>query len=449
MNFELANSHPFPCRTSVLRGGKAPAQWKRELSRETDRLVTVLRTCGWVKAVAEVKPSFFEQPLLGNCLAEITSRNVPQSDVATTEAPQTKRHSSQPPFNSKSRAREITEGTTSSASHRPHTRADVSTKRNVFSRNMDHPASTSELQPLADGRGPSQHRKQSDNISQLPARAGTSLLKRLAGPPVDTLKHRADLSNPLSSLPHNQPPTLSPVRISSHQQQDWRQLLADRAAKTWLRDWPSSGMRAATSTAAPVNMPGPDLSASSLLEEHWATTLFGQRAAPETLRRLAKHSGVHGVASLSAMTGSKADWPSSNNPFPAPSGHAPSSAKQESGNEEIHPGAKALEETFPRRDRSLLQEMGRAFHSDSEPNAHTGERIPSSKNFAPPALTLSMPDLLPAVGPGAAVLPIAAETARYGAWRDEVSAPEKDLSLLAAQVKRILDEEARRHGIDV
>jgi hypothetical protein len=45
-------------------------------------------------------------------------------------------------------------------------------------------------------------------------------------------------------------------------------------------------------------------------------------------------------------------------------------------------------------------------------------------------------------------LPVAAATARQGA-RAEAAIAEDDLSVLAARIKRILDEEARRHGIDV
>ena len=72
-----------------------------------------------------------------------------------------------------------------------------------------------------------------------------------------------------------------------------------------------------------------------------------------------------------------------------------------------------------------------------------------SPNFAPTALTPALSPLLPPASAGAPVLPVAADTARRIAWRDEVAAHETDLSVLAAQVKRILDEEARRHGIDV
>jgi hypothetical protein len=45
--------------------------------------------------------------------------------------------------------------------------------------------------------------------------------------------------------------------------------------------------------------------------------------------------------------------------------------------------------------------------------------------------------------------PVAAGAARQGARQDEAAAHGEDLSVLAVQIKRILDEEARRHGIDV
>ena len=124
-------------------------------------------------------------------------------------------------------------------------------------------------------------------------------------------------------------------------------------------------------------------------------------------------------------------------------------AKYTLRSEEVDPGAKPREGILAARDRSALQETDPGFQAQFHPDAHGGERVRSSEHFAPPSLTPSLPQLLPAVGPGAGTSPIAADAARYSAWRDEVNAQEKDLSLLAAQVKRILDEEARRHGIDV
>jgi hypothetical protein len=66
-----------------------------------------------------------------------------------------------------------------------------------------------------------------------------------------------------------------------------------------------------------------------------------------------------------------------------------------------------------------------------------------------PVITPSLLPLFPPQTPGELIAPAAASAARQGAKQDEAAARGEDLSMLAAQIKRILDEEARRHGIDV
>ncbi|HXQ74147.1 MAG TPA: hypothetical protein VN844_26825 [Pyrinomonadaceae bacterium] len=247
-------------------------------------------------------------------------------------------------------------------------------------------------------------------------------------------------------MPTNRPASLSPVSISSLQhQQDWRRVVAKRATKTMLRDWSSSEV-SASSADTPAKTPGPDVSDAPLLEPQWAAVPSGQRAAAEILHRLAQQSGLLNVSEL---TRSAVDFPSNKKIFSPFSTHVSPTAKWMVPNEEVDLGAKPREGISTGRDRSAFPEMDPGFQTQFHPDAHGGERVRSSEHFAPPSLTPSLPQLLPAVGPGAGTLPIAADAARYGAWRDEVNAQEKDLSLLAAQVKRILDEEARRHGIDV
>jgi len=73
----------------------------------------------------------------------------------------------------------------------------------------------------------------------------------------------------------------------------------------------------------------------------------------------------------------------------------------------------------------------------------------NSEEFAPTVLTPDLSPLLPPASVASPPISAAADTARRIAWRDEVEANGTDLSVLAAQMKRILDEEARRHGIDV
>src|SRR6266498_486285 len=457
MKHALAQSHSLLNRIDVLGGGKAPSYWRRTLSRETHRLVMVLRTCGWVKAVAEVQPSFLEKPLFGACLAEITSRDIRQSDVSTTQPSQTPRHLKDPTFGSRKGNRETADGTRASESLRPRAqRPDISAASVVTeaSQRSTHSAGTFHPRSQDDESGYAQRRSRSDKVSQLPTQADASLLKRLAGTAVDVSKQKQNSSNQLSSLPRNRSASLSPVSITSQQHKDWRSLVAYRAATTWLRHKPSGTAPVPTSPASfddLVKEPTPALNVLPLLEGQWATPLYGQRIAPEILGRLAKHSGVNGVHAVSGTTRSKVDSPDNHNPSSASSqfsGQVPSTAKRASGNDELNPGAKPFQEIFRERDqRLLISETDRAFGSQA--NANTSERTSSSQNFAPPALTPSMPQLLPPAVPGAVVSSIAAHTSRQGALRDEVKAQDKDLSLLAAQMKRILDEEARRHGIDV
>jgi hypothetical protein len=58
------------------------------------------------------------------------------------------------------------------------------------------------------------------------------------------------------------------------------------------------------------------------------------------------------------------------------------------------------------------------------------------------------PSLEPSLAPGALHSPSAVQTAWQGAQYEAMST-EEDLGVLAVKIKRILDEEARRFGIDV
>jgi hypothetical protein len=71
-----------------------------------------------------------------------------------------------------------------------------------------------------------------------------------------------------------------------------------------------------------------------------------------------------------------------------------------------------------------------------------------SERIAPPAVAPSLPRLLPPQGASEPAPALAAQIARQDA-RQEAMRSEDDLAGLAANIKRILDEEARRHGIDV
>jgi len=70
-----------------------------------------------------------------------------------------------------------------------------------------------------------------------------------------------------------------------------------------------------------------------------------------------------------------------------------------------------------------------------------------ARHLAPPALATQLPPLVPPRLVGMPATAVASAKARQGA-HDEATADE-DLEVLAAKIKRILDDDARRHGIDV
>jgi hypothetical protein len=61
----------------------------------------------------------------------------------------------------------------------------------------------------------------------------------------------------------------------------------------------------------------------------------------------------------------------------------------------------------------------------------------------------SLPSLLPKRAPGFPAPPVARAIHRKDARDEDDAVQEDDLSNLSAKIKRILDEEARRHGINV
>ncbi len=69
------------------------------------------------------------------------------------------------------------------------------------------------------------------------------------------------------------------------------------------------------------------------------------------------------------------------------------------------------------------------------------------RQILPPTLVSLLPPLTTPQGVSVPPLPVATATVRLGSRMEAPS--EEDLDVLAARIKRILDDEARRHGIDV
>lgn len=460
MNSVLAQSRSLFVRADVLRSGQAPGYWKRELFRQTDRMARVLQSCAWIEELNQVHPLFLDQPLLGSCLEELTARGVEHSEVAGTQPSQLPRHFNHPPSVSRSNQRKLSERIA----------------RSPLPSNPDSPAPQRRARTItnavseASGMSEvSQRNGQIDKVSRLPPQAEGSLLRRFAGAAGDVSSDTGKSSTAASAFQVSRPISPAPVFKPLLPSRYWRDLVAYRAAKDLLRNWPAATL-AVSFPPSSMKVQGfsRSVSTSPLLEEQWLTPVDGPAAPAEILIDLARLTEVTEAGAVSEMKWPKARSLTDNTSSSARSEHLgqAESARHRTGGRSDGT-RQSLSPKHPEflpapDDRLVIQEVDRW----REPAARRGNGSPATHglewtefrdadgssaelNLAPATLTPSLPPLLPPASPGSPALPMAAATSRYGAWRGEVDAPEKDLSLLAAQMKRILDEEARRHGIDV
>lgn len=435
MNFAFAQS--MVRRPRALRGGKAPLYWKRELSCLTERLGSMPRTCDWVSEIAETHPRLFSQPLLGTCLTAVTSTRVVRSD-SNDESPNNRLTS---PSLTSDRGKEVEIEPTA-----------FSKRKQIRS-----PAVTSQK---------SEGARHFETVSQLPRRAPDSLLRHAAP---DALHATENLIGSTSSLPHrgaSSPPLNSSQKLT---RSEWLQVVAARAARRWTNDWIFPSTRKYSSPTvvgnpneeshAPVvitrsqtsSAPAPasvETISLPLLNDDWLLPIGGQQASPQLLTAFVKHPRTE-RGTPEKIHRSKERFNGINSePRGLPSSPDPLTTERSftGGSEFSRPLERMFDRTSPAlpadsdRSRPLLPESTISFEEREQHD---------SPNFAPTALTPALAPLLPPSSAGSPIMPVAADTARRIAWRDEVEAHETDLSVLAAQMKRILDEEARRHGIDV
>lgn len=439
MNSVLVQAGGLLRRTRVLKGGRAPARWKLELARHTDRFARVFRARDWLREVTDARLSLCEEPLFGSCLAELTlSRPLRSNEAATTSAAA----GFSKPISQTTFDRRALEGTRDSNS--PHS-----------------------MHPKAQ---PRQRSRERNKAFDLPAHAASSLLSRLADPLVNISGGVEKSLDTISSLRRGNAASRPPELLPGLEKNNRVQLIAGRTAKR-LRSWPAATLTRSMSLAL-VDVPQGN--GRSLLEEQWATPLNGPQASPELLEHHAqqshstRHFSHNNRSNQSRLPKARASEaaprrPSETNradidlfdgdsPSVSPlEFHHPGTSrlKQILSNEKVSPPTSF--ETLSREVRPVIHDemTGQSVVSRLEhPSTVEQSNAQSALTIAPPALTSTLPPLHPITSPGAAARPLAADAARQAAWRDEV-AQERDLSFLAAQIKRILDEEARRHGIDV
>lgn len=393
--------------------GRSLACWQKELSRSVARQEMLAQACAWAgEFVKTPAPALEIGPLLGGCLAELVEFSTP-TEEKTAEL--------RPP------------------------RAD-----------KPAPASNRSRRPAGAGPYVPLRQAAAGKMPPIPktAVAPTSLLRRWAG--------NMTVSPPHPSSPSRRPKwPLGGKQVTlpgnTHNLQEWPNPLFKRTRELLALD----DKKAATfkSKGGPLLQPLNKWQKAALvndnppagIETQWQQPLFGKMAPLAMLENLLASSVK---AAKAADTSERTN--------PAASVQERHSRQTETA---IHSNLMPKERTEATFSPTHLLEGG---HSHLPENEYSGQRQGEVRNrsaeqsprFAPPQVAETLPQLRALPKPGTTNLfPVASLTAERNARREAEKStlsasgiktePAEDLDNLASQIKQILDEESRRHGIDV
>ncbi|MCA1567698.1 MAG: hypothetical protein LC803_19045 [Acidobacteria bacterium] len=193
----------------------------------------------------------------------------------------------------------------------------------------------------------------------------------------------------------------------------------------------------------------PEQTGATLLTKQLFFTVNGETAPQDLLKRLAGGSGADSGAArrpTEQRSGNSGGGVGRQSFAPRPSRSETPQTFLDAGSNlfTTGDGSVALANRSPMPGLDAKQHGMSATAEASAPGVNTS--LPGAA--ALPVVAESLPPLLPSPSVGMPILPIALATAREGA-REESRESAEDLDALAAKIKFILDEQARRHGIDV
>lgn len=397
----LIFASPLP---GVLGGGRMPAFWKRSMEGSGRRLGDLARLAMWVERMEEVRPRLSVEPIFGVALAELTSIS---GELHTELPPGGKRRADRQP------------GKAQVASQRRARKAEAVASAMSRERGVEAvaPAARGSIGP----RIPLGHR----------THVARGLLRRLAGESVDLAGSAAASLDDAKSL-HGR--SGAPVRFlrpaipRRSARRRWQERKLERIRRT-LAGPPERRLREAeTATASPSQH------RSKLVpSDPWKTPLRGPTVPFEVLGVAASpvRTGPAG-----ARSGPEGPSPSGDDTLTAVTPASPGSFDRPwTGLPEMKPGSREWSEDPAVRAPTMPPA------SAAPPDQERGSAAPppaAIKPTEPASLTLPGPDRPVIVRPAKAV-----KGGREAAQRED------DMERLAGRMKRILDEEARRHGIDV
>ncbi len=424
MNIAQELFHAGQCCVGALQAGRAPDRWRQDWQQQTASLKALPQQCHWITTVTQRPPQLQDQPLLGSCLPSLTGGR--------------DRPTAPPPSATPARSRPTAQGALPSPGAEP----DCPPAHRLPRRSPAVIAAPDSPQrsPTADAFGSALE------PLRLPAQARAELLQSCHQPPPvpPPLPESDRAATPLGavSTPKNppqprfssipapaRPPQLArDICLDSTYQQRWRQQLIHRTDEC---------LRAKSdplNVSVPQLSPQPDRSLPSTQEESlsqlelelshnaWAHSLG--TTVPLALL-------THLVTPQSTLTSSD-ERTAELDPQPRSPLTPATQASTESPalHLEKMPTHSPLEALLPGNSRSM----------QSHPATAERERI------NPPTVA---PGLPPLVAPQTHETPPSVTTPLIQQQAKQEALPAADLDELAGQIKRILDEEARRYGINV
>jgi hypothetical protein len=451
----------------ALAGGRAPACWQRKLASAARKHDLLPRACGWVKSLNSVAIKLRPGPLLGSCLADLAAGQAQPAEVFSEDA-QASIERARPSRDSSNHAR-LKAGAMPIASED----AGHSQRRSRFQPTTKQP-------PLVADRTGQRQLRPSTSVTELPQQAAAGLLSRFATDP----RRRADAAPAGTGA--------SPVRrcsigeIDSAAARPDRRSKPDAAATNSLsrrRPVPATP-RAAHSPvttdpqAAPDAPNGPNVPAdpatsadsrrmldrlsrqaarklgllaplSAGVEDHvlhsqWSAPIAAPRISTETLKQRAMLAQFE--AEPDKPRGASGEQQSQNGPArPGGSTATREPAAWPPGNHRCSPPVSPLA-ALP--DGTAERWLAAPAIGPPVSGVSTEAMAGASSPNLSAAIAPELPPMLPPPEVGVPILPLATSSVQRGA-REEAAAVEEDLDALATRIKLILDEQARRHGIDV
>ncbi len=411
-----------PDLTAVCQNGRSPACWQRQVHRAAKRHEALAQTCAWVDdMVRQPAPKLQPGPLLGGCLAELVA------DAPPAEAGQ------------------ATEG--ASGSHSPARAAD--TARSAAKRKPFAPPTPArrETPPLPQGV-----RARPEALQRWAGKTAVSHARRPSTPrrlrPAASAWQRAPLPTNDRSAPVAWTDEL--VRRARQQFAPPATAVSPHQVDEPVEDY--AARRRAAGSPPPEAMPAG-------LPAQWRQSLTGLAAPPDLLQRLCSDP----APATEAATAARPARPTAVAPEPlSEKGGAAAAAAANRSNQRAEgvyspgqspaagPDFVPLPPELHERPSVAPAKQGHTAVSESAPTPDAADDgWFTAPRFAPPQLAEVMPRLRPLPKPGSVSLsPIAASAAERSARREAEAMPE-DLDTLARKLKQILDEESRRHGIDV